>query len=198
MAPIVVHAQFSKGDAFLGGTLSGSYSDFSSAKNPMGLNYYVRSIYSYSISPTLGFFTSKRFALGGTISVGGSGTEIGPDTNMQKNYTTNGSVAVMGRYFFPLSEKFMFALTADVFYSRSKDDNANGDGSRSIDKSYSTGLHVKPTLLFFPSRRWGFEASVGSVQFVHDQSLTKDVKTDNFNATFGAVSLGVAYYFRKS
>ncbi|SHH89976.1 hypothetical protein SAMN04488109_5930 [Chryseolinea serpens] len=205
LTPAVVKAQFSKGDAFLGGNVSGSYYHYAPVENQRNLNYYRNTNYSYSLSPIFGFFTSKRFALGGNIEIGRTSTTnvYGTNLNSVKSQSTDGSVALLGRYFFTFNEKFLFALTGDVFYSKSQTTNKSADGTETTDKSNSSGVHVKPTFLFFPSRRWGFEASIGSIEFVHSktvrgQSVMGDTKNDDFKATYGAISLGLAYYFRKS
>ena len=198
-APVLTKAQFNKGDVFLGGNVSVYYSHKAATEN--GVNSPHSTSYSYALSPTVGFFTSERFALGGNIQYSRAVAEDIDETNLQKNHSTTGSLAVFGRYFFPVNEKFSFALTGDIFYSRSKSDseyvNANFN-SQSANKYYSTGVHIKPTFLYFPSRHWGFEASIGSLQFIHDQSFTYNSKSDKFTVTYGTISLGVAYYFRKS
>ncbi|AYB30016.1 autotransporter outer membrane beta-barrel domain-containing protein [Chryseolinea soli] len=200
-APILVKAQFNKGDVFLGGNISGAYSHSAPTGNDNGSNGQRYTGTSYTLSPTIGFFTSQRFALGGNIQYGRSSSDSKNDTNRQENHTATGSVSVLGRYFFPFNEKFSFALTGNIFYARSKSDSEYSGPNfyqQNTNKSYSMGVVIKPTFLYFPSTRWGFEASIGSLQFVHDQSFTTHSKSDEFSTTLGTLSLGLAYYFRKS
>jgi outer membrane protein len=202
-APVLVKAQFSKGDAFLGGNVSMNYYHSSPSGQQNGTSDRENTNYSYSFSPTIGFFMGERFALGGNIQYGRASSENDTGTSLQKDHATSASLAAVGRYFFPFNEKFSFALTGDIFYSRSKYDSEYSNSienyyGKSATKSYSAGIHIKPTFLYFPSRHWGFEASIGNLQFVHEHNLSTYSKASTLTTTLGPISLGVAYYFRKS
>lgn len=198
--PAMANAQFSKGDIFLGGNVTGSNSH---ASQPGNGNFYYNknSTRSFSVYPTMGYFVNERFAVGGQLGFQHSVTEYTGNSLSQTNRTNGYSVGVLGRYFFPISSTFMFALTGDVYYSRNKNrvENTNaGSESESTSKAYETGLQIIPTFLFFPSSHWGFEASIGSLGYAHSQNLSNSSKQDNVTLNYGYVSLGVAYYFRKS
>lgn len=188
--PAMATAQFTKGDAFLGGTVSGSLGNNSSDNS---MNTKSRDL---RIAPIVGFLISDRFALGGKLEFGLSKniseTSSSQITSTNKNY----GVGAMGKYFFPLSEKFMFALTGNIYYSRSHFENQSNGGVVNDIKGYTLGLTVNPTFLYFPSKRWGFEANIGSIGYTHYQDLSRNFSHDNFQATYGSISLGVAYYFR--
>lgn len=199
--PALAKAQFNKGDIFLGGTFSGSYSH-SDHPEYGNTSSYKNSGKSISVYPSMGFFVNERFAVGPQLGLSHYTSESTSDTYVQKNRTNAYSVGVLGRYFFPISSQFLFTLSGDLYYSRSKARNENaavgGSENTRTTKSYEVGLQINPTFLFFPSPHWGFEAGIGSVGYSHSQSLSDNSKQDNISVSYGSVYLGVAYYFRKS
>lgn len=65
-------------------------------------------------------------------------------------------------------------------------------------ESYQLGLSLWPSLIFFPSPKWGVEASFGSLTYSHSQNLSVDTNTNHFYLDYGTIQFGLAYYFRKS
>ena len=194
--PAMANAQFSKGDVFLGGNVTGSF-----FHNSQPGNATKNSGNSISVYPNIGFFVNERFAVGAQLGLSHSKNEYTGNTYSQNSRANGYSVGALGRYFFPISPTFMFAISGNVYYSRSKNrtENTNVDSESNVTtKDYQTGLQVSPTFLFFPSSHWGFEASIGSLGYAHSQGLSNNSKQDNVTANYGSVYLGVAYYFRKS
>ncbi|MBL0743118.1 outer membrane beta-barrel protein [Chryseolinea lacunae] len=184
LIPAFAHAQFNKGDAFLGGTISGS-SDFSN---------------NLSVSPFFGFFLNSKISLGGRVEYGSTRSEqnlTANDGSTSHLVTSTKSffVAVVGRKYYPLSDKFFFALQGELNYGRSNVMNEN-NGVESHDDVYSLGLNVKPVFAYFPSPKWGIEGSVGSLGYTFSKALSG---SSNHIASLdaGTVTLGFAYYFRK-
>jgi len=187
--PFLAKAQFSKGDIFIGGNASAGYNR-QLENGPDTKQHGSR----FSISPNAAVFVSPRFALGGALSVYRSHNQ----NSSYDAYSRIYGVGVLGRYFLLAKEKFSIALTGTVGFNRTINKIKYSYSDASTGKSYSLVAAIRPTFLFFPSPRWGFEASVGTVSYSHGQSLSQDSKADNFNAGYGNFTLGVAYYFRKS
>jgi len=187
--PAVVNAQFHKGDVFIGGTFSAGYS--TRLKDEQFTGYKQT---TFSSSPQVAVFLTPRFALGGTLGFGGTHTAYDNSDYYGRTY----SVGALARYFLLTGEKFSIALTGTALYDRTRSKYESDVGDQDIMKMYALSASIRPTFLYFPSPRWGFEASVGTLTYSHEQNLSYENKTNNFNASFGTISLGVAYYFRKS
>jgi hypothetical protein len=187
--PALAKAQFHKGDAFIGGTFNVGYNK--RVKSDQSTGYTQTSL---SIYPQAAIFLNSRFALGGKLGFGGSHLAYDNSDYYNRSY----GVGAFGRYFLLAREKFSIALTGTVTYDRTRTKNEFDFGDKYVTKMYSLGASIRPAFLYFPSPRWGFEASVGTLSYTHDQNLSYKNKTDNFNASYGDISLGVAYYFRKS
>ncbi|HEY5751470.1 MAG TPA: hypothetical protein VIU12_35670 [Chryseolinea sp.] len=187
--PVLAMAQFHKGDIFIGGSFNTGYSK--QLKNDRYIGYTQTSI---SIYPQAAVFLTPRFALGGTLGFGGSHAAYDNSDSYSRSY----GVGALGRYFLLAREKFSIALTGSVTYNRTRLKSESDLGYNNVAKMYSLDASIKPTFLFFPSPRWGFEASVGSLLYTHEQNLSTNSNSDEFSARYGTISLGVAYYFRKS
>ncbi|MBL0743117.1 outer membrane beta-barrel protein [Chryseolinea lacunae] len=195
LLPVVAKAQFTKGDVYVGGTLNGSFNK-NAAKEIAPYRTFTdsRSIW---ISPLAGFFLSDRFALGAKLGLGLSKSENESTFNNSTAKSRSYAVGTVGRYFFPINEKFMFALTGIVNYSRTRDEYQANDSEADVNKYYLLSLNINPTFLYFPSRRWGFEANIGNIGYGHFHHLGEGRSSDSFQARYGSISLGVAYYIRK-
>jgi hypothetical protein len=191
--PAFANAQFSKGDAFLGGTASGSY--VHTFYRNLDNRTHQENI-GYGLGPSVGFLISSRFALGGTLKYQYFKYRYYEGTYKQYGRATSYSAAITGRYFFPVTAKFLFALSGDIYYIRSKSKIEYTDGE-THELAYEAGVEITPTFLYFPSPHWGFEANVGSLYFAHAESLSKDDSSDNISISLSRFSLGVAYYFRR-
>jgi hypothetical protein len=188
LLPVLVNAQFRKGDAFIGGTFNAGYSK--RLKDEQIAGYTQVSFSSY---PQVAVFLTPRFALGGTLGFGGAHTTYESSDYSSRTY----GVGALARYFLLAGEKFSIALTGTALYDRTRSKYETDFGDHNVMKMYSLSASVRPTFLYFPSPRWGFEASVGTLTYTHEQNLSRENKTSNFTASYGSISLGVAYYFRK-
>jgi hypothetical protein len=186
--PTLAQAQFHKGDSFLGGSFSAGY------VKRIKSQYAGYTQTSLSVYPQAAIFLTPRFALGGTLGFGGSHTGDDDSDYNSRSY----GVGALGRYFLLAKEKFAIALTGGITYNRERTKRESDDGYEDVTKTYSLGASFRPTFLYFPSPRWGFEASVGTISYTHEQNLSNERTTDDFHADYGNISLGVAYYFRKS
>lgn len=153
---------------------------------------YVEKNTSYSLSPTISYFLSNRFALG--IQVGYAGyqtinenTEYDLSIN-EKDYsytktTSNGTnISPYVKYYFPLSDQVYFLLKGSYSttfstgktsgYNENTVYNVNGDVI-SITKSNEYGpnktntvdmiVGISPGMLFMPTKKIGLEFSLGNL-----------------------------------
>lgn len=187
--PMCGWAQFAKGDKFVGGTVAFDNQNSTYNKNGGGILLYR----TYSISPSFGLFLKENLAIG--ISAGYSGSY---QTNTGEEFeTATWSAGFFARRFYTLSDKFLFAINGSLNFSRSKNTYINHIMNTSVEpENYGNyGLMVSPLFVFMPTKRWGFQASVGSLYFNHIRDLNNDNWTNNAGVSAGTLTLGVAYYF---
>jgi hypothetical protein len=53
------------------------------------------------------------------------------------------------------------------------------------------GIHATPMFVFIPSKKWEFQASIGSL------SWTSHKNYSGFNLSLGVLNMGLSYYLRK-
>lgn len=206
----ISNAQFTKGDKFIGGSVSIGHQDGPSSSTT------TSTINSISLSPSLGFLVSEKFALGGQLgfsSFKNSYQYSVPYLDNQGNYsfrtvTFNQKSNVYSAGFFALryftiSERFIFALTGNLSYSRKNNSDPNYNTTTGVplyikNNSYSVGVSISPSLIFFPSNNWGISAGLGSVGYSYGYSLTFERSSNAFDLNYGSFHLGFSYYFRKA
>jgi hypothetical protein len=206
--PFFANAQLTKGVVYLGGTITTSLqsSDYHLPASPYTFNTTTNN--TLSISPSIGFILSDRFALGASLNYTSSlmKQESPPNNSTYtflKNETNGFGIGPFGRLYFPLSSSAYFALQGSLNFFRG---NTNLTTSSNISVSSSTppnndyytlGLNFKPVFLFFPSPKWGVEASIGNLGYNYTRNLPDFSSTTSFGLGWGSFSLGVAYYFIK-
>jgi hypothetical protein len=210
LIPSFAFAQFSKGQVFIGGTLSTSLqsSNVKDVQPNGGSNLSKNN--SLSISPGVGFFLNPKIAIGGGINYNYSFQQYdylyldyntGTYINDYSKYSTNGiGISAFTRYYMPLSNSIYFALQGQINFTRANRTNVNKTGTQETTQeipSYSLGLTIKPVFIFFPSPKWGIEASVGSLGYTYQRGLPDVSSSDTFIVSAGSFSLGLAYYFAK-
>jgi hypothetical protein len=105
---------------------------------------------------------------------------------------------LFAKRFFPLSETFFFSATGSVDYDRFRSTSTASGGYESTTKSYRIGLNVSPSLIFFPSRNWAIEGTIGGLSLSHSRGISDESKSTSFGLNYGSISLGFAYYFRSA
>lgn len=194
ICPFVVNAQFNKGDKFLDVALL-----LNNVKNDGGYDYST--IRNIGVSPSIGFFISDNLALGSSFSYGSSYHSNDDTRNTGKS--VSGGLFI--KRFFTLNEKFLFLLKGGISYGRGVGERVTVPNSIFDYKSdfYFFGANIIPSFVFFPSPKWGFEASVGGIGFDHrkresiNTTITNTNTTNTFSILGGSISFGVNYYLRK-
>lgn len=182
MIPFAAHAQFNKGDTYVGANISGFNGN------------------SFGAAPFVGYFINQRTSVGAYVRGTTSRQEYdfsndGTQNSVQVSRNVYG--ALTARRWYALSDKFYFALQGEMFYARQVSTTTVNDNLTSNSKYYNLGLNIVPTFLYFPISRLGVEASVGSLSYLYTHGLTDDVKYHQVSLGLGSLNLGVAYYFRK-
>jgi hypothetical protein len=198
--PFFTQAQFVKGDKVLGGTLS-FYSQNAPDQQGGGLSYKAR---RFSLTPSMSFLLNKNFAIGGLLGYNSSLQEIPSSSPSGLELISKSfSAGIFGQQYFNISDKFLFTLIGQFKFERGFDkdyyfDPQFGEVIERKSQIYNLSTTVRPTFIFFPSPKWGFEASIGSVSYTFTRNLSTDDKVNRFSINYGAITFGVAYYFLKT
>lgn len=185
-------AQFVKGDRFIAGGYSVS------VQNSSEDSFYEGKHRSFQVYPEVGFLLNERYALGGGFNFLSTRnkSDLGQGSYQDHKVLGLGVYLFVKRYF-PITEKFFFSMDGSVSYDRRRATTDYG-GAESKEKSYSVGLNVSPSLMFFPSPNWAIEGSIGGINLNHSRGLSDDSKSTSFGLNYGSFSLGFAYFFRKT
>ncbi|MBS1952092.1 MAG: hypothetical protein OJF59_000964 [Cytophagales bacterium] len=180
-----VSAQFTKGDKFLGGSLNIS-SQNGASYNPITNN-------RFSVGPQAGYFLTEKYALVAKLNYTGAFYE----TTGSKVISTSFSITPAVRRYFQISDKFFFNLDAYVGFSRQTDKLTNSFSNLTTQNPYyylSAG--IEPGFIFFPAPNWGFNASLGGLNYSHYQNLSTASTSNSIGLTWSSsLTFGVSYYF---
>jgi hypothetical protein len=200
LSPVIASAQFTKGQVFLGGSLS------------LGLDYQHYTVSptqnttqgknnSFTISMTGGYFLNQKVAVGINIGYSKLFSESDWTTGFQNSKANSFTTGLFTRYYIPLSKSFYFAVQGKIYFDRENGANtALNNGTMSVDQisdSYSLGLTVNPIFIFFPSSKWSIEGSVGSLGYDYTRSLPNVSSGYGFGLSAGSLAFGLAYYFSR-
>lgn len=183
--PLVAHAQFKKGDTYVGGSLS----NFTGGGG-------------VTATPFVGYFINPRLALGADLQVsyakGENESQFSDTTHHVLTVNSAVKAGLTARRLYAIADKFFFALDGEVYYQRfvTKQEVPDLNSTRHY-KSYSLGLTVAPVFMYFPSSRWSVEAGVGNLGYNFSRGLSTNTKSQSVGIYLGTVTLGFAYYFRK-
>ena len=177
LSPLTILAQFNKGDMFIGGSVRLDAQKAGDNKSSL-----------FGLQPQAGFFLNSHLALGGALGYTHNHQEnlFSGSTTTDNNNTYSAGFLV--RNYYQLADKFFFALQGNFGYYHSVFKSSSASFKN---KSDYFNVGVSPMFIFFPSQRWGLEASLGYLNFFHAKGAT------SFNVNYGSVSLGVSYYLRK-
>lgn len=191
IAPFLSSGQLVKGDKFIGGNFR--LSSQTPTKSSPGVTNKIK---GFSISPFMGFLINEKFAVGGGVGYSSFRTKYQDPLNARE-YSSNGILTRMiARRYFNVSEKFYFAVNGNLDFDRGKESETYGSFETTT-QNYQIAAVLVPTLMFFPSPKWGVEASIGALSYSYSRNLSTDADTSYFNLYYGTLDLGVSYYFRK-
>ena len=202
--PIFARAQFSKRQAYLGGSLSIGSATGTLGPTPSPLNFEPTKGTSVSLAPAVGWFVNEKTLVGGGVGYTYSYQEYDYQPAMsgfQKNRSEAFSASLYARHYIPVSGSFYFATQGGIYFSRANSTAINNNGvaeTTTESPYYSVGITFKPMLVFFPSPKWGVEASVGTLGYSYKRYLPDAYSTSSFAFNAGSFSLGLGYYFGRT
>lgn len=194
--PFVADAQFSKGNVFLGGTLSAMLQNSDTNTSTSSTTYTNN---SFGISPSIGFFLNEKIALGAAINYSTSlqkgvfNQSTGSLTQVQTNSV---GINPYVRLYQPITSSIYFGLQGGISFTRGNSMLTNF-GTTTTTPNYSVGVNFKPIFIFFPSPKWGVETGIGSLGYTYMRNLPDTGSTSTFGLSAGSFTFGVAYYFIK-
>lgn len=191
----LTYGQFSKGDMYLGGAFS-----FSTHSTPMsGLENISR---SFSVVPSLGYFINENMALGARVGYSNNYSKATSSVSfVTENLDQSLITGFFARRYFSLSDKFFFTVIGSVDLNQGSNKQTETIlNTTTVNKSKDLRVTaaVRPNFVFFPTPKWAFDVSIGNIGYTIYKDITSKNTTNSFNLQYGAVSLGVSYYFRKS
>lgn len=198
-APMLVSAQFARGDMYLTGNLSFSTSE-TEFTEPYKRNNRTSTL---TIAPSFGFFLNESVAIGPSFKYAASWfSTSGPTINVETE-SNSFAAGIFATKYLELSDKFFFAISGDIKYGIESESQPLYDPVTGIlnvsEVDYNAlAVSVTPSFIFFPSNRWSVNASVGSLTYKYWND--PDYNTTKNDAAFdlGTVWLGVSYYLKRS
>jgi hypothetical protein len=200
LLPFSLLAQFTKGDQYLGGSFSINRSNYHSRESlSSGVSDRTSEFTSLNLGPSFGYFINESVAvvIGASYSIGRNKTEtsLSPDYSVYKQQQYKVSPGL--RKYWTITDRFMFAASGNLFYSRHVTKSLLTNKVTSTAKSYELGIALAPTFIFFPSNRWSIEATLGSLAYSFEKGLNEKWHHHSVQLDYGTFNLGLAYYFRK-
>lgn len=191
--------QFTRGDKYLGG-----YFNFSTRRTPDSNGGLTKVYNNFGITPTMGFFLNERLAIGGQLGYSIDYNKFGASSSdYTKTTTQHINPGFFVRSYYKITDKFYFTIIGNINFDRQEDkstyiNNNSNYFSESKTASYDLSANVVPNFVFFPSRNWAIDLSIGSVGYTFTKTLNSPYKSNYFNINYGYNSLGVFYYFRSA
>lgn len=199
-------AQDYKGSIFLGGNLNVS-------GNINSDGFYKSERFGFSITPNVGGFVSKSFAIGGTISYRWyqqMNSNNYDDDSLHETTNVIGA-SVYARYYKFFGSKFAFVATGSIGYSYGLSDIERKSTDRlftSKGEQNSVGAFLTPSVVYFINPSFGLEASFGRIgysyennrQTAHEEGFGSEVSRNErssfqLDLDITSLQIGLMYYF---
>lgn len=159
---------------------------------------------TFTISPAIGYFLTENVAVGVRVGYGSSKVTFAND---DEESTSALGVELFGRYASTIGGgDFAWFLEANAGYGSLTSESVSGNTTVEGDPETILSFGIAPGLMYFPSPKFGFEASLGNL-FSLVNSTLEDATDDNnkfvsnelsfldFN-TMG-LNFGFHYYFNR-
>lgn len=159
---------------------------------------------TFTISPAIGYFLTENVAVGVRVGYGSSKVTFAND---DEESTSALGVELFGRYASTIGGgDFAWFLEANAGYGSITSESVSGNTTVEGDPETTLSFGIAPGLMYFPSPKFGFEASLGNL-FSLVNSTLEDATDDNnkfvsnelsfldFN-TMG-LNFGFHYYFNR-
>ncbi|CAN5245498.1 hypothetical protein BH09BAC6_BH09BAC6_18870 [soil metagenome] len=190
-------AQLGKGQHYAGGSLSTTFNEAGVGviynSNNGYIVYTTGHVFTFSVSPEIGFFLSDRWAVGiqpsysrtsgHEVSAYSNFTDFTKDVKTISNYHTDIiGLAINFRYYWMWSSRFGLFPQFGISSSNNATQPRYG--------TFSAG--GSPSLLFFPTTKLGVNMGFGRIAY----NLDYQTKENTFNLNFNNnLSFGLNYYW---
>ena len=173
-AAVIAHAQTEKGSQTLGASLGFSYNKNSG----FNFNPYDNSSSSadskstnFTIGPSYSYFIADKLDLGATVFYNTSTSDYTPAPNNLSRLSANsfGGMAFLRKYFLH-DGKIGVRTGPYIGYDRSRNTliySANIIGANQNNETDNYRVGGRLDLVYFPSKRFGFSATLASLDYVH-------------------------------
>jgi hypothetical protein len=200
---IAIHtakAQTEKGSQMLGASFgfSTSSSDtkaFNNSTNAYDLSVHGK-IKSYNIAPSYSYFIADKLDLGVSVGFGGSSQKYsGTSYADQKSHGFNSSIYL--RKYFLYDNKIGIRTGPYLSYESTYQEYSYNPVVKNHSDIYGGGVGLD--FIYFPVKKLGLAARLGSANYYHQKSDENILGTsNNFNLSFvNSLSLSVNYVFGK-
>ncbi len=183
----MLQAQIQKGDV----QLIGSVSYLNVDNNGNGRS-------SFSITPQAGLFLSDKTAIGLSLGINSSATDVinngnGETVELNSNLFVFGAFA---RFHKSVADNFYLFLEPSIAFGTGKEDQFNaGEADRN---TFTAG--VRPGLLYFLTPKFAMDMRLGGLLYNRQKTEFGGVETEtdifNFNLDFSSVGFGISYFIR--
>ena len=197
------YAQFTRGDKALGGFINLNLGTEDGAYQEMNVESDAK---SFSINPSLEVFISRNLSVGGGVGYSQQSNSIvyfHPTwTSEVLNKSSSVFLKLGAKRYFELSESFFFSVDG-LFtigkgkYTQTVFDVLTGESVKTSSDDYNASVSVGPSFHFFPTRRWSFQAGLGSLRYSFSRNKDQDLDSKNFGLNLGQLSFGISYFFRR-
>jgi long-subunit fatty acid transport protein len=191
-------AQTEKGSQMLGASFGFSTSSSDTKAFNTFTNAYDQSVHgktkSYNIAPSYSYFIADKLDLGVSVGFGGSSQKIS-DIQNQKSQGFNSSIYL--RKYFLYDNKIGIRTGPYLSYESTTQEYSYNPVIKNHNDVYGGGIGLD--FIYFPVKRLGLAARLGSANYFHQKSDDNTQGTYNsFNLAFvNSLSLSVNYVFGK-
>jgi hypothetical protein len=184
LLPFMTFGQFVNGDAYIEGSLSVHHS---------GQNGRYKTI-QIAVDPSIGFLIAPDIAVGALIGYDRYRYDNSPNIGYERRSDSYSAGAFIKK-FFSVADNLLISIEGTARYSRIHDRQFDFNLLESKTKYYGISAGLTPSLIFFPSSRFGFEGRFGSIYFSHNENLSTDDSSNTFDLQLGQFSIGLLYFF---
>lgn len=205
----VSFAQINKGALLVGAGINFNHSNNTSL-NAGSQNYDVKNT-SFSLYPSVGYFTNDNFMIGMGLGYSYSGLKDDsndPNSTPYINNRNEFSVNPYVRKYIEISEKLYFRLgaSASAGMGSVKRGETAGELKKAMD-IFSLGVSISPGLTYFLTPKWALYAQYGNVYYAYEHNKIYSTNNSEFDREsdqnrFGAslslnsFGLGIQYFLR--
>lgn len=157
-----------------------------------------------NIRPSIGYFFNEKIAAGLRLGFSQESSTKDIGSIESKTSSTGLGVELFGRYASPIggSDNFAFLAEVNAGYNSTTGTQKTGSVSVDMDPMRSITFGIQPGIMFFPSPKYGVEASLGNI-FRLSSDTTEDASNSSNTMTttnmsildFSTMGLDVGFYY---